>query len=174
MPTRRSKFFTVVFSFLPGAGHMFMGLLKTGVSFMGLFFLTIFIVASMNFEAFMFFLPIIWFYAFFDCMNRMSLPDEKFYAQEDRFLLPFDAAFSIFGDEKGIVQKYRPFIGGALVFFGAYMVWNRIFYRLDSYLAEPFRDILYTITDLLPQLAVAAVIILIGVKLIVGKRKEVE
>ena len=35
---KRSKFWTVVFSFLPGAGHMFMGFMKQGTSIMVAFF----------------------------------------------------------------------------------------------------------------------------------------
>lgn len=171
MPIRRSKFLTVVFSCLPGAGQMFMGLLKTGLSLMSAFFFIIFIAGFFDFNALMFFLPIIWFYSFFDSVNRMSMPDENFYAQEDDFLFSLD---TIFSGEKRIVQKYRPYIGGALIFMGAYIIWSKTYYRLDQYLAEPFARILSNITDLLPQFAIAAVIILIGVKLIIGKHKEVQ
>ncbi len=38
MINKKSKFLTFVFSMLPGAGHMYMGFMNMGVSFMSAFF----------------------------------------------------------------------------------------------------------------------------------------
>ncbi len=44
MLKQRSRGATVFCALLPGAGHMYMGFMKRGVSFMGLFFLILFLV----------------------------------------------------------------------------------------------------------------------------------
>ena len=41
MTNQKNRFFTLVFSCCPGAGEMYMGLYRQGVSLMGLFFGTI-------------------------------------------------------------------------------------------------------------------------------------
>ncbi len=38
MTNKKNRFFTLVFSCCPGAGEMYMGLYRQGVSLMGLFF----------------------------------------------------------------------------------------------------------------------------------------
>ena len=61
MTNRKSKFLTVIFSCIPGAGQMFMGFMKLGVSLMGLFFL-IFVAANLTGLGFLLYLaPVLWF-----------------------------------------------------------------------------------------------------------------
>ncbi|MDD3140341.1 MAG: hypothetical protein PHX08_15405, partial [Lachnospiraceae bacterium] len=88
MTKKKNGFLTFVFSCLPGAGEMYMGFFKQGVSIMSLFFLLIFVSSWMNMGALMYISPVIWFYSFFHANNLHSLPDEEFYAIEDTFLFP--------------------------------------------------------------------------------------
>ncbi len=48
MTRKKNKFMTVVFSFIPGAGQMFMGFMKLGTSFMSLFSFIILLSAWLN------------------------------------------------------------------------------------------------------------------------------
>ena len=45
---KKSRFLTFCFSMLPGAGEMYMGFMRTGVSLMLLFFLSIYIPVSLR------------------------------------------------------------------------------------------------------------------------------
>ncbi len=38
-PIKKSRFFTFIFSFCPGAAEMYMGFMKNGVTLMAIFFL---------------------------------------------------------------------------------------------------------------------------------------
>ena len=71
---RKSKFLTFFWSLLPGAGQMYLGLMRRGVSLMALFFGAIAVSGWLNIGLFLFAIPVIWFYAFFDSMNLGSLP----------------------------------------------------------------------------------------------------
>ena len=173
MQTKRNKFWTVVFSFLPGAGHMFMGFMKLGLSFMVLFFFDIFLASFFRENVLIFPLPIIWFYSFFDCINRMSADDEKFAAYEDNYLLPTEVNKLPF-DLNGIFAKSRPIIGGLLIFGGVYIIVEQIYGNYSYMLTEMANNILSGMIYNLPRYLLAASVIIIGVKLIIGKKKEAE
>lgn len=66
MIRKKSKGWTFIFSLLPGAGEMYMGFMKQGVSIMGLFFATIAVAATLNIGPLTIVLPIIWCYSFFN------------------------------------------------------------------------------------------------------------
>ena len=80
MIRKKSKGWTFICSLLPGAGEMYMGFMKQGVSIMGLFFATIAVAATLNIGPLTIVLPIIWCYSFFNVHNMYSLSDEEFYA----------------------------------------------------------------------------------------------
>lgn len=61
-----SSFLLFLFSFLPGANYMFMGLMKKGIFAMSSFFMSIYLISYFHLLLFIFTLPIIWFYSFFD------------------------------------------------------------------------------------------------------------
>lgn len=69
-----------IFSAIPGAGHMYIGLQKQGLQYMSIFFFTIFLGNWLDISLFMFVIPIIWFYSFFDILKKTSAeilpPDE--------------------------------------------------------------------------------------------------
>ena len=66
MTNKKNRFFTLVFSCCPGAGEMYLGLYRQGVSLMGLFFGTIALAAWLGFEELIFFIcPIVWCYIYF-------------------------------------------------------------------------------------------------------------
>ena len=92
MIRKKSSFLTFCFSLLPGAGQMYMGFMKRGVSLMSAFFLLIFLSSWLNLGPLMFAMPIIWFFAFFDTHNLRAMPDDEFYAMEDSYILIPDFA----------------------------------------------------------------------------------
>lgn len=66
------KMITMVLSIVPGAGHMFIGLMKKGLILMSLFFFMIFFMGWLHMSLFLFIIPVIWFYSFFDAFHFMK------------------------------------------------------------------------------------------------------
>jgi len=75
MGVSNQKLIAVMLSVVPGAGHMYLGLMSEGLFFMSAFFLTIFLMSWLNLSFFLFLLPIIWFYSLFDALHITE--DEK-------------------------------------------------------------------------------------------------
>ena len=86
MTKKKNGFLTLCFSFVPGAGEMYMGFMKQGVSIMSVFWMLIFLAVFLNFGAVLFILPILWCYSFFNVHNLRGLSDEEFYEVEDDYL----------------------------------------------------------------------------------------
>lgn len=173
MITKRSKFWTLVFAFLPGAGHMYNGFMKLGVSFMGLFFGLWMVASVINIGPIAFLAPVIWFYAFFDCINRVFQDDEEFYAQEDYYLFTRESLEKMNLD---IFKERNMIVGILLVIVGIYALWNNVVLSLISrynLLPEAVYDVIVGLGHIVPQLAVGGLIIWAGIALIMGKKKEI-
>lgn len=171
MIKRKGKFLTFCFSLLPGAGHMYLGFMKQGLSLMTLFFGAIFITVYLNIGALGLFLPIIYFYSFFDVINKNALCDEDFYALEDKYLFDLD-----FHELKGLLQgRFRPVIAVILILIGVQMLLSNCYHLLLGILPGSIADGIYrTLMPFLnrvPQLITALFIIAVGIHLIKGKKK---
>lgn len=170
MKRQKNKFWNLIFSCLPGAGHMYQGFMKEGISLMSAFFLIIVVASWLQFAPIAFILPVIWFYSFFDSLNRNGLLVEEFDRLEDHFLW-------IEHPETFKIPQSKVFKNGlaiVLILIGLDILVQNIFdftcYFLDM-------DIVYYIRDAfsyLPQLVVAIIIIAVGIRLITGKKKELD
>ena len=87
---QKGKFLTFCFSLFPGAGHMYLGFMKMGVSVMTLFWGIVMLGVLMNLGILYFILPVIWCYSFFDVINKNSMTEEEFYELEDNYLFNFE------------------------------------------------------------------------------------
>jgi len=74
---RKSKTLATVLSIFPGAGHMYLGLQKRGLQLMAAFLLGIYILDILRLSLFLFLIPIIWFYSFFDALQKVSIQGEE-------------------------------------------------------------------------------------------------
>lgn len=174
MPRKKSKGWTFLFSLLPGAGEMYMGFMKQGVSMMGLFFALIAIAACLNIGPILIVLPIVWCYSFFNVHNMRSLSDEEFYALEDDYVFHLDRIMPM---EK-LSKKQNKILAAILIIAGVCVIWNQVIDYIQRYIytwvpqavAEMINDILYSV----PQLVVAVILIGIGLRLIKGKKVELE
>ncbi|WP_027398733.1 hypothetical protein [Anaerovorax odorimutans] len=170
MIKKRNQFWTMIFAFVPGAGHMYNGFMKLGVSFMGLFFGFWAITLLLKIGTIGLLTPVIWFYAFFDCINRTFLDDEDFYSQEDDYL------FNILSNDKDLeyIKSKKYIIGVILVFIGLFALWNNVFMgtiiKLIN-LPDIILNMIYTINHIVVQIIVAILIIWAGVILIKGKKE---
>ncbi|SHN18506.1 hypothetical protein [Gracilibacillus kekensis] len=66
---KKSKMLATALSIFPGAGHMYLGLQKRGLQLMVAFLLSIYILDVLNLSIFLFLIPIIWFFSFFDALQ---------------------------------------------------------------------------------------------------------
>jgi hypothetical protein len=171
MKAKRNSFFTFLFSLLPGAGHMFMGFMKIGVSLMAAFTLVIFLASWLNISQLLFLLPLLWFYSFFDCINRRYSNDEEFAALEDYYLFSMD---KLLGPGYQLVGMRKPLAGILLLLFGIYLVWNNLLLQMHNFGIFSDRDlsIIISVTNIAPKFILGVVIVIIGIRLIIGKKKE--
>jgi hypothetical protein len=169
MIRKKNSFFTFCFSLLPGAGQMYMGFMKRGLSLMAGFFLIISIGAWLNIGPILLILPLIWFYAFFDTHNLRAMPDEEFYAMEDDYLFLTDIPKETI---QQLQSKYRNLLAFALILLGFTVLWNNIFDMLRQYL--PKLNLYYSFGYRFPQIVIGIAIILFGFYLIRGKKVELK
>lgn len=158
---RKSKILTFLFGLMPGAGQMYLGYMKRGVSLMSIFWLIVCLAGFLNISFLLFLLPIIWFYAFFDTLNLRSMSYE--FLPHDDFLFHLSSipngAFSNF-------FRHRHLLGGILlILLGGYILLHNI---LLPSLYWVFDVDLYWLFDGLPTLVIAIAIIWLGVHLIRG------
>lgn len=171
MIKKKNSFLTFCFAFLPGAGQMYMGFMNRGISLMSAFFILIFLSSWLNLGPLMFAMPVIWFYAFFDTFNLRGMPDDEFYAMEDKFIL-FPGVTK--EGSKILQSKYRMVLAVALVMIGFVILWNNLYSLFRSILPQPIREIVYRFGHYFPQLLIGFAIILLGIYLIRGKKKELD
>lgn len=171
MIRKKSNFLTFCFSIIPGAGQMYMGFMKRGVSLMSIFFLLFFLTSWLNLGPLMFVMPVIWFFAFFDTHNLRAMPDDEFYALEDNYILIPEFAI----EKSRILQsKFRIVFAVALIVIGVSILWNNIFEIFRFILPNLFYDFVYSFGYYFPQLIIGSAIIVLGVYLIRGKKKELD
>ena len=169
-----NSFLMVLFSFIPGAGHMYFGLMKRGASLMAAFFASIFLTGAFsNFigfvaAAFGLFIPVIWFVAFFDFWRypRMS-PEEKALAQ-DEFFIPQGMSFP----GAGAMRKVRVVAGILLIIAGVYQLyriflWNFVYQFLHSERVMEF-------FERIPTLLGGVAVIVVGLLLIFWKSRQIK
>ncbi len=172
MKNKKNRFWLFVFSLCPGAGHMYMGFMKMGLSFLLGFMLLIAVIAITGLDVLAVFPITLYIYCFFHANNIGGLDDERFAALEDEYLLGF-------GDMNRIHfkldQKNRNLAAVALIILGIYMLWNVGFGMLRDYMGwdNPFiRAVYYTMRDEVPRIVIAIAIIWFGVSLLRGKKAD--
>lgn len=168
---KKNKFLTFCMSCMPGAGQMYMGFMKMGLSLMLLFILTIIVTTWMNIGAIASLCVVEWCYSFFHANHLAGLSDEEFENVKDEYLFGIDA----FPGMKSFVEKYHKWVAYGLILIGISLLWNTMIDILRGILPEQYSFItrtLWRIGNYIPSLVLGGVIILLGVKLIEGKKME--
>ena len=175
MQKKKSRFWSFIWSFLPGAAHMYMGFMKMGISLMLGFLILCAVVELMNIGGLIIFPIAMYIYSFFHANNLATLNDEEFYATKDQYLLGLEGLDGIEKIHDSIVKKYRKAAAFILILIGMVMLWNVGFDMLvdifgwdNPYLAE----ISYFMNYQMPRMVIAIAVIWIGIVLIRGKKVE--
>ena len=126
MQKQKRGFWLFIFSLIPGAGEMYMGFKKQGISIMFLFWGVFAIGACTGMDWLVFLIPIIWFYSFFNVHNLKSLSEEEFFSIEDSYLLHMD---ELAGDISSLLKHHGKITAILLIFLGASILWNTLLIR---------------------------------------------
>ena len=177
MQRKKSRFLVFILSFIPGAGEMYFGLMKTGISLLSIFAVSVMVTGYIQLGVLMFVPFVIWTYSFFHANNMGAMNDEEFRRMEDGYLFGFGEKES--GLKGFFAEKYRKAFAIILMVLGVTMLWQsfcrvlRHIFGSDFYFEYISR---YTgiISDDIPRVIVALVIIWFGVKLIRGKKEELD
>ena len=168
---RKSGFLTFCFSFLPGAGEMYLGFMRMGISLMGLFFAIISLAVLLNFPTLFLMLVVVWFYSFFHVHNLAGLTDEEFLNTKDEFLFHLDELFHMDSEN---AEKYRKIVAIVLIAVGVLLLWNGMRDMFFAYLPDAIWRFIVRLENRVLKILVGIVIIAGGMRMIKGKEEELK
>lgn len=185
-PIRRTKnkFLTFVFALIPGAGQMYHGLMKRGISLMLLFSGVIAVAAITYMPVIAVLTPIIWFYSFFDAVNRMNTSLEELRMLDDNYLFIGDTPkmpgkIAENNTFQKIFKERHMIFGWLLIVLAIWIFVNLLFSRgywpgnlWYNVMPEEMYFAIQWFIDLIPSLIIPVLCVLIGVKLITGDHKK--
>lgn len=152
---RRSKVLATLLSAFPGAGHLYLGLQKRGMQLMFLFLGSIYILDLLRLSVFLFMIPLIWFYSFFDGLQCSSR-----YGREPLTDQP------IFKDW----ARHQRLIGFGIAALGLYyLVIRLVIPQLNEMFPNVFMT--YEIRSYVNTVIVSLLLIFGGLKLLFGKQR---
>lgn len=172
---KKNSFFTFCFAFIPGAGEMYLGMMKKGLAVMSVFWGICAIAWFFQFEFLYWLLPIVWFYSFFETFNIKQLPYEERLEMDNAFSLRIDN--SLFRGLRPLIEKRHALIGGVLIFIGSWAIFTNFVSPLIYYFVEAMgyeSGHLYIIFNRIPSVVVAVAVIFFGIYLVKGKKHPVQ
>ncbi|MGD9678690.1 MAG: hypothetical protein AB7V16_10150 [Vulcanibacillus sp.] len=145
---KKSKSLTFFLSFVPGTGHLYLGLMNRGLQFLLLFFGAMFISNLLVSELFEFLLPVIWIYCLFDALQQYNKIQETNEVIDTPII------------ELTKFIKSNVLIGWALIAFGVFLFIEKFFLQNYGWLySATFRTVLF-----------AVMLIIIGIYLLMGRK----
>lgn len=159
---------TFLFAFCPGAGQMYQGYMKRGLSLITMFCVAF--GAGTLLGVLYVAMPIVWMYSFFDTFNlRAQIIADT--APEDDYLIHFDPRDKRLA--RALLDSHK-LVGWLLIAFGALIAYQNLImntlgdlvYRWGH--SSPVFRALYLVMDSLPDVVVCVVLIVCGVWLVKG------
>jgi hypothetical protein len=145
------KLIALAFSAIPGAGHMYLGLIKQGAQLMAGFFFILLLSGWLNLNLLGFVIPVIWFYSVFDIYHLLE--------DEEEVQLESSTLFDWFSTHPG-------WLGWGLIALGLLVIVQRIASpALAQLLSESLRS--YIETSFIALILIAG-----GIKLLLGSKAE--
>ena len=169
---KKNGILTLLFALIPGAGEMYQGYMKRGLSLITMFCLSTFLGAWTQIAIFYIGAPIIYMYSFFDTFNLRAQIGMGT-APEDDYLVHMDL------HDKRLAQLLadsHKLLGWALIAFGALVGYQNILMNTLGDLLwrwgkeNPIFRALYLVMDQLPEVLVCVVLIVCGIWLVKGPR----
>ena len=164
----KNGFLTFCCAFIPGAGQMYQGYMKRGLSLI----LTACLIGMVSslLNPVMLLLVVVWMYSFFDTFNlRAQIIADT--APEDDYLVHFDPRDKRLA--RALLDSHK-LVGWLLIAFGALIAYQNLImntlgdlvYRWGH--SSPVFRALYLVMDSLPDVVVCVVLIVCGVWLVKG------
>lgn len=167
---KKNGILTFLFAFVPGAGQMYQGYMKRGLSLITLFFLCI--MAGMLLEPLVLTALIVWMYSFFDTFNLRA----QFIAgtaPADDYLVHFntkDARLTLFFRDSHKLLGWGLIALGGLVAYENVIMWvfGDVMWRWGQ--NNPVFRAFYLMLDELPQIVTCVALIVCGLWLVRGPK----
>ena len=164
---------TFIFAFCPGAGQMYQGYMKRGLSLITMFCLFIVIGVS-TLEVLTIGSVIVWMYSFFDTFNLRAQIGAGT-APEDDYLVHIN-----WKDQRmqEFMMDSHKLLGWGLIVLGALVAYQNILMNTLGDIVwrwgknSPFFRALYLMMDQLPEIVVCVALIICGAWLVRGPRSE--
>lgn len=159
---RKNLFLTFCYSLVPGAGQMYQGYMKRGLSIMIIFMGGIALAGMIGTPIFLIPLPVIFAYSFFDTFNIRNGSEEKI---QDKYIWDnieeFDVTKKIKESNKGKI------VGVLFIILGIYLMLNTVILRLAMRYDILFLELLVKVfLQYFPPILIGVSCIYIGIKLI--------
>lgn len=168
MIMQKKGFLLFLCSLIPGAGELYMGFKKRGVSMMAIFWGIVALACVSGLEWFALALPVVWAYSFFQVHNLKSLPEEVFYLQKDEYAFHFGYVLE---HKREMLKKYRVVIAAVCILLGGSVLFHTfgdiLYYLLLMHLADSFA----MVSGMIKNAVVAVVFLGGGIYLAVNKEK---
>lgn len=170
---KKSKFLSICFGACFGAGQMYLGMQKKGLTIMGGTCSLIMVAVMIHMPSLLFMMPVIWCYALFDALNSFPLTMEERKEKDEKFFIKVgellrNKEFKIYFDKKHIL------IGWGCVLYGVYLLSGNFLYTVGDYVGGWFySSIVWNLYHSLPRILFSIVIIFAGVKLLKRNLNEV-
>lgn len=166
----KSKAFTFICSFLPGAAEMYLGFMKNGLTLMLAFFISFMLPTALGAgDIFIALVFVVWFYGFFHARNLAGSDEATFAAMEDRYIWEEFCESKNIKLDKVVANKWFAVI---LILIGVSALWNRVFDIVCRYIPESVWNDIYPVIDAVPGLVFAILVIIAGIVLIKGKKES--
>lgn len=158
---KKSKSIATFLSIFPGAGHLYLGLQRRGIQLMAAFLFSIYILDVLRLGIFLFLIPIIWFYSFFDAMQKVSK-----YGEEEIEDVPIIS----------YLINHQKWVGIGLVVMGVYYLFMNVVIPVFAPLLSNIIqiDLMYWVQSYFQTGIVCVLLIGGGIKLLSGSRHKRE
>ncbi|MBR4831422.1 MAG: hypothetical protein IKZ97_02195 [Butyrivibrio sp.] len=168
---KKNKFLTFCTSMIPGGAQMYMGLMKNGASMLGIVLLLSMLIAWSGLELLLAPVFLVWVYSFFHAWNLVALSEENLAKYEDKYV------WEEFATDKKInipQEVLRKWVAWACIVFGVAMVWRYVSGILYRFIPDGYWSDFYMVVDKFPSFVLGIIIVVVGYKLIVGKKKAID
>ena len=171
---KKNGILTLLFALIPGAGEMYQGYMKRGLSLITMFCLPAALGAMTRIEVLYIGLPIVYMYSFFDTFNLRAQIGMGT-APEDDYLVHFDPQ-----DKRlaRMMMDSHKLVGWCLIAIGALIAYEQIIMNtLGDILwrwgqKAPVWRAIYLVMDQLPEVVLCVALILCGIWLVRGPRAK--
>ena len=171
---KKNGFLTFCFAFIPGAGQMYQGYMKRGLSLVGICCLAIAVASLLSplQNAALAVCCVVWMYSFFDTFNlRAQLGAGMAPADDYLVHLGYDVSLD------RLHHRRHKLFGWVLVVLGVYTLYDGL---LMDFLRDLYWNtdnswiirVIYNVMDRVPTVVVCLAVILLGLWLVRGPRQK--